>query len=307
MKNLFILKFLTTIFIIFIIMNLQENIHRIKEVINFISESNNDLSKKFKDASFEISHVFDSQIKELQSFLLDKGYDLGKFGPNKDGVDGKYGPATKAAHEAFKKNISPDQFLEKKTDMDQKNIGDVDDKTLKNEFNFHLIPDGKNNYRSAQIPVKINEKNYLSEIIDKYRIKTIIRFNGDGADSRHKSTHPSTSIQDEKGLAESKGVKFYLLSSTRDQDKVNSLLRGGNVLLHCAHGADRTGGNVGGYLKEIGFGDTDKIWSYTTQYNSWNKMVKNNPVGFQNGGYLKQAQKFGVRDLDHAQRLAGLK
>lgn len=307
MKNLFILMFLTTISIIFIIMNLQENIHRIKEVMDIVSGSNNDLSKKFKDASFEISHVFDSQIKELQSFLLSKGYYIGKFGPNKDGVDGKYGPMTKAAHEAFKQNMSPDQFQVKKTEMAQEYIGDVDDKTLKNEFNFQLIPDGKNNYRSAQIPIQINGKHYLPEIIDKYGIKTIIRFNGDGVDSRHRSTHPSTSIQDEKGVAESKGVKFHLLSSTRDQDKVNSLLKGGNVLIHCAHGADRTGGNVGGYLREIGYGDTDKIWSYTTQYNGWNRMVKNNPNGFKNGGYLKQAQKFGVRDLDHAQRLAGLK
>lgn len=287
-------------------MNLQENINRIKEVMNIVSESNNDLSKKFKNTSFDISYDFNSQIKELQSFLKDKGYYIGKFGSNKDGVDGKYGPLTKAAHEAFKEEISPDQFLVKKTDMAQKYIGDVDDKTLKNEFNFHLIPDGNNNYRSAQIPVKINEKNYLPEVIDKYGIKTIIRLNGDGGDSRHRSTHPNTSIQDEKELAESKGVKFYKLSSTRDQDKVNSLLAEGNVLIHCAHGADRTGGNVGGYLKEIGFGDTDKIWSYTTQYNGWNKMVKNNPNGFKSGGYLRQAQKFGVKDLEHAKKLAGL-
>lgn len=304
MKKLFILKFLTTIFTIFIIMNLQDYIDRIKEVINIVSGSDDDLSKKFKNKSFDISDNFNSQIKELQSFLVDKGYDLGKFGPNKDGVDGKYGPTTKDAHEAFKKNISPDQFSGKKTDKTQKSIGNVDDKTLENEFNFHSIPDGKNNYRSAQIPVKINQKQYLPQVIDKYGIKTIIRLNGDGADSRHRSTHPSTSIQDEKKVAESKGVKFYQLSSTRDQDKVNSLLKGGNVLIHCAHGSDRTGGNVGGYLKEIGFGDTDKIWSYTTQYNGWNNMVKNNPNGFRSGGYLRQAQKFGVKNLDHAQRLA---
>ena len=50
---------------------------------------------------------------------------------------------------------------------------------------------------------------------------------------------------------------------------------------------------------------TEDIWKYTTQYNSWNKMVKNNPNSFVNGGFLRQAQKFGVKDLDHAKKLAG--
>lgn len=257
--------------------------------------------------NFDISYEFDPKVAELQKILKDKNYYLGKFGSNKDGVDGKYGPFTKAAHLALKQGITPTEFIEKREEMAQDFITDVDDSTLKNEFNFHIIPDGKNNYRSAQIPVTIKGKDYLSNVIDKYNIKTIIRFNGDGNDSKHHSTHPQTSIESEKNLAESKGVKFFKLSSTKDQDKVNSLLSQGNVLIHCAHGADRTGGNVGGYLMSIGFGDTDKIWKYTTQYNSWNSMVKNNPSSFVNGGYLKQAQKFGVRDLEHASQLSSNK
>jgi protein tyrosine/serine phosphatase len=256
---------------------------------------------------FEISYNYDSKVAELQKLLKDKNFYLGNFGPNKDGIDGKYGPFTKAAHVAIKQGMSPNEFSDKREDLAQEFIGDVNDSTLTNEFNFHKIPDGKNNYRSAQIPVTIKGKDFLSNVIDKYGIKTIIRFNGDGKDSKHHSTHPETSIQSEKNLAESKGVKFYNLSSTRDQDKVNSLLSQGNVLIHCAHGADRTGGNVGGYLSSIGYGDTQKIWNYTTQYNGWNSMVKNNPNGFVNGGYLRQAQKFGVRDLEHAKQLLSKK
>lgn len=278
-------------------MNLQENITRIKQLIGEAVEDN----------EFEISYDVNPEIEQLQKFLVDKGYYIGKFGPNKDGIDGKYGPSTKAAHEAFKKKISPKDFMKKRAEMAQKFIGDVKDEVLSKEFNFHRIPDGRNNYRSAQIPVTLKGKDYLGEVIDKYGIKTIIRFNGDGNDSRHYSTHPLTSIASEQQVANSKGVKFYKLSSTKDQEKVNSLLSQGNVLIHCAHGADRTGGNVGGYLYKNGWGNTNKIWNYTTQYNSWNQMAKNSPSKFKIGGYLTQAQKFGVKDLEHAAQLANMK
>lgn len=261
-------------------------------------------STNIKDVSFDISYTPDPKVKELQSELVAKGYYIGKYGENKDGIDGKYGPFTKAAHEAFKEGIPPEEFEGKRAQMAQEFIGDVGDSVLKNEFNFHLIPDGKNNYRSAQIPVTLKGKDYYAEVIKKYGIKTIIRFNGDGNDSRHTSNHPMTSIKEEKEMAESLGVNFYKLSSTKDQEKVNALLSQGNVLIHCAHGADRTGGNVGGYLMKIGFGDTEKIWNYTTKYNGWNRMVMGSPSSFSSGGYLKQAEKFGVRDLDHAKQLA---
>jgi len=276
-------------------MNLQENIRRIREVMGLLNE---------QEQKFEISYKFNPEVESLQKELVNKGFYIGKFGKNKDGVDGKYGPFTKAAHEAYLKGMTPDEFKGKRAEMAQTYIGEVNDSTLVNEFNFHPIPLGSNNYRSAQIPVILNGKDFLSEVIDKYGIKTIIRFNGDGNDSRHVSSHPFTSIDEERSLAESKGVNFHKLSATRDQDKVNSLLSQGNVLIHCAHGADRTGGNLGGWLYENGWGDTDKIWDYTTKYNGWNKMVKNSPEKFASGGYLKQAQKFGVKDLEHAKQLA---
>lgn len=181
-------------------------------------------------------------------------------------------------------------------------VTETDEKKLKKEFNFHLIPDGKNNYRSAQLPVDI-----LLYVIKKYGIKTIIRFNGDGNDGRHTKNHPITNREDEKTTAKQVGVEFNNLSSTRHQDKVNDLLSRGNVLVHCAHGADRTGGNVGGYLHTVLKWPTDKVWAYTTQYNGWNKMCVNAPNSFENGGYLKQAQKFGVKDLKHAQELSAKK
>lgn len=257
--------------------------------------------------TMEVSYKFDPKVEKLQKKLVEKNYYIGKFGPNKDGVDGKYGPFTKAAHEAVIQGMDPNEFENKRLEIAQKYIGDIDDENLKQEFRFNKIPDGKNNYRSAQIPVMVGDRQFLGEIIDKYGIKSIIRFNGDGGDSRHRSSHPHTSISDEEQLAKEKGIQFYKLSSTRHHDKVKSILNQGNTLIHCAHGADRTGGNVGGYLKSIGFGDTNDIWNYTTQFNSWNSMVRNTPTKFVDGGYLRQAQHFGVKDLEHAQQLAGLK
>lgn len=219
-------------------------------------------------------------VKEIQKKLKDKGYYLGKYGPNKDGVDGIMGPLTsKAYKEEYGKEYVGDTGVET-----------VEDAELK-PYNFHKIPVGDNNYRSAEPPLK-----YLKSMINKYGIKNIIRFNGEGSDS------DGLSIADEKAICEENDCKFYKLSSTRHQDKVNELLNQGSTLVHCHHGADRTGGNVGGWLKTKGW-DTKKIWDYTTQYNGWERMIEKKPNSFVNGGYLKQAQKFGVRDLEHAKSL----
>jgi peptidoglycan hydrolase-like protein with peptidoglycan-binding domain len=47
-----------------------------------------------------------SEVKELQQFLVDQGYDLGAFGPNKDGVDGDFGRLTEAALRQYQEDNS---------------------------------------------------------------------------------------------------------------------------------------------------------------------------------------------------------
>lgn len=223
-------------------------------------------------------------VEDIQKKLKEKGYYLGKYGPNKDGVDGVMGPLTKKAYkEEYGVDFESDG---------EDGVEEIEDSDLK-PYNFHKIPSGTNNYRSAEPPLK-----YLKKIINKYGIKNIIRLNGEGSDSN------GLSISDEKGICEENDCKFHKLSATRDQDKVNELLSNGNTLIHCHHGADRTGGNVGGWLYKQGWGDTKKIWDYTTKYNGWERMVLNKPDTFVNGGYLKQAQKFGVKDLEHAKSLS---
>ena len=56
-----------------------------------------------------------SDIKDIQTFLKGLGYDLGDFGPNKDGVDGEIGDKTTAAinHWKSKNGMKPDSVIDK--------------------------------------------------------------------------------------------------------------------------------------------------------------------------------------------------
>ena len=48
-----------------------------------------------------LSEAFDQQVLTMQKELKAKGADLGTFGPNKDGLDGRLGPYTRRAAEKF--------------------------------------------------------------------------------------------------------------------------------------------------------------------------------------------------------------
>lgn len=186
---------------------------------------------------------------------------------------------------------SQQKQLPKKT-LDPK----TEDPEISKKYNFHLIPDGRGNYRSAQIMGKD-----LEYIIKKYNIKNIIRMNGDGSDGKHMKTHTETPRDEEKGICESLGCTYNFIDSHKGYVKnkgyvqslnnVTPILRKGNTLIHCAHGADRTGGLVGGYLKNEGFmTNKDDLWQYTTQYNSWNRMIAKGT--FFGSGYDKYADTF---------------
>jgi len=187
---------------------------------------------------------------------------------------------------AFKKKGVKGKFLDPK----------VEDPQLHKEFNLDIIPDGRGNYRSAQLTA-----NQLPYVIKKYGIKRIIRMNGDGLDSKHRSKYPETPISLEKGICLNNGCDFFFINShsgfKRGQgyatsiQRMSEVLDKGNTLIHCAHGADRTGGMVGAYLKDRRFiMDKDELWAYTTKYNGWMRMIRNKT--FYGSGYDKYADGF---------------
>ena len=173
---------------------------------------------------------------------------------------------------------------------------EVEDAELSKKFNFHLIPDGKNNFRSAQFT-----KEELPYIIKKYGIKNIIRLNGDGTDSQHKSSYGQTPKSEEERICNENGCKFYFVNAHDGYksgegyigsiNQVIPILNEGNTLIHCAHGADRTGYLVASYLqKENVMTNKDDLWNYTTQFNGWQNMM--NKDRFFGSGYDKYADGF---------------
>ena len=270
-------------------MNLHENIQRIRSMMGLREET------EIKYIDMDISYKYNPKVIEIQKELINKGYYIGKFGDSKDGIDGIYGPITKAAHESYKKEIPPEEFESKKTEMAKEYVDEVDVSDLK-EFKFHKIPGGTNNWRSAQITADV-----LPSVIKKYGIKNIVRMNGDDSDSRHKGSHSKTSRDTEKKICEENDCTYHFINShsgfklgkgyTSSIQQTSNILNQGNTLIHCAHGADRTGGMVGAYLKNNGYmTDKDELWKYTTQFNNWQDKI--NRGKFFNTGYAKYADGF---------------
>lgn len=173
---------------------------------------------------------------------------------------------------------------------------EVEDPELSKTFNIHLIPDGKNNYRSAQLTM-----DEYPAFVKKYGIKNIVRMNGDGNDSKHRSSYPETTIAEEKSMCEKLGCNFQFINSHEGYqygkgyvgsiNKILPVLQKGNTLIHCAHGSDRTGYIVAAHLQRSGLmTNKDDLWKYTTQYNSWQQKMDNR--NFFGSGYDKYADGF---------------
>ena len=70
--------------------------------------------------NFLINEIkFDPKVVKIQQVLVDKGYNLGKYGPNNNGVDGKMGEITKKAYEKeFGKKLKDSEPSSKSNDGD---------------------------------------------------------------------------------------------------------------------------------------------------------------------------------------------
>lgn len=69
-----------------------------------------DKNEDIVNKKFDISNTFDPEVEKLQEFLNKQGFDLGGYGQNSDGVDGKYGRYTAKAHKLYLQGKTPREF-----------------------------------------------------------------------------------------------------------------------------------------------------------------------------------------------------
>ena len=152
------------------------------------------------------------------------------------------------------------------------------DPDLSNQFNFHSIPGDKNNYRSSQI-----DSHNLEKILKEYKIGNVIRLNSDGLDCI--GNGKKTPIRVEEKVCKKSGCNFYHIDLEKEYSesgnaekclsKISQILSGGNTLIHCKYGKDRTGGSVARHLMDSGIiEDRDDLWEYTTGYNDWKDLIR---------------------------------
>lgn len=87
-------------------------------------------------SSSKTDDVVRPEVKQLQKMLKDQGYDLGNYGPNKDGVDGIMGFYTQKALDAYRNKIPPAK-VEKPT------VKSADKKELEMSGNFIMPLKGR--------------------------------------------------------------------------------------------------------------------------------------------------------------------
>ena len=252
---------------------------QLKKIVKFYNEEQ--LNEGFLSFIYEF---LSEKIKKLIELFKNRVIDKKEFKSELE--------STASEEELEKIDTEYKKFKEDKKTKEK----DIQPEDLK-DFKFAKIPGGQNNWRSAQITADI-----LPSVIKKYGIKNIIRMSGD--DEKHRSKHTKTPKDTEKKICEENGCTYHYIDShsgfkegkgyTQSIQKTSEVLNKGNTLIHCAHGADRTGGMVGAYLKNNGYmTNKDELWKYTTQYNNWqDKLDKNNFFGT---GYDKYADGFYPR------------
>jgi len=263
---------------------------QLKKIVKFYNEDQ--LNEGFLSFIYEF---LSEKIKKLIELFKNRVIDKKEFKSELEST------ASEEELEKIDKEYKKFKEDKKTNDKDIKNDTKTKEKDVQpddlKDFKFAKIPGGQNNWRSAQITADI-----LPSVIKKYGIKNIIRMSGD--DEKHRSKHTKTPKDTERKICEENGCTYHYIDShsgfkegkgyTQSIQKTSEVLNKGNTLIHCAHGADRTGGMVGAYLKNNGYmTNKDEVWKYTTQYNNWqDKLDKNNFFGT---GYDKYADGFYPR------------
>jgi hypothetical protein len=141
-------------------------------------------------------------------------------------------------------------------------------KKRKGGENFHALKDGLNNYRGGIKPKHTTpSKEFFEELQSEYGIERIITLNGSA-----KWVGP---------LVKSAGLEWIYepLSDSRGTlnlgssgwSKIKNGLKKGNALIHCTHGADRTGATVGRWYVEKDIMSVSKAKDDAFAYNGKTK------------------------------------
>lgn len=132
-------------------------------------------------------------------------------------------------------------------------------------INFHLMHDGRNNYRAGIKQPRKGKKgevdptpDFFRELKCVYGIERVITLNGEAK--------PVLPMIKEAGLESHYFPMGENSMADREEfEQIKQLLLKGNNLLHCTHGADRTGAIAGRYYHEVlgwplekAVADTDK-------------------------------------------------
>jgi hypothetical protein len=138
----------------------QEDIKLIqKELVDkgYLKSENTTIDSKNKNS-----------VSNVQTLLRKKGYDLGKYGVNKDGIDGIYGNLTKKALEHYNKNKEIDGKIGDKTKLAFKNYT-LDSQKTSSSAQYNSIIANNNEH---QIQTNLQREGYFGSTIGDYNLDT---------------------------------------------------------------------------------------------------------------------------------------
>lgn len=138
------------------------------------------------------------------------------------------------------------------------------------DINFHkLIKGGSNNYRSGMKPKHVNaNKEFFKGLKKDFNIDTVITLNSDFGGKAASDAAKAAGLKVMYAPSSDSGGSLDMRNYTFDQ--IERQLDKGNTLIHCTHGADRTGAVIGRYYIRKGMAEADAL-ANTYKYKSGGK------------------------------------